>query len=203
MSEGYQGIKFDVVLKEKKAPQHEYLSLLMKWCEIFHEKNLAPPYTGGSYGNLSFRTGEKELTFIITGTSIGLKCNLSSESFVKIEQCNLKTGEVIAFGLRKPSSETMLHWAIYEKRKDIKAIFHGHSKDILENTKKLNLVETKKEEPYGTLELVNSVVNILGNNDFIIAKNHGFFSLGSHENLEEAINIAGKKAEEILEKCRY
>jgi len=48
-----------------------------------------------------------------------------------------KEKEVHVQGLTLPSSETFLHWFIYKKRKDVKAIFHGHNKKILEKATKL------------------------------------------------------------------
>ena len=56
----YEGIKFDVVLENKTLPNHENIEELKKWCKEFHEKGLTPPYEGGSYGNLSFRTNKRK-----------------------------------------------------------------------------------------------------------------------------------------------
>jgi ribulose-5-phosphate 4-epimerase/fuculose-1-phosphate aldolase len=149
---------------------------LKKWCKIFDEKNLAPPYPGGSFGNLSFRT--KANSFIITGSRIGLKCSLKNDCFVEILDCNFEQKSIDVIGTREPSSETMLHAAIYEKRPDVGAIFHGHSPKLLANVKKLKIPETEEEKPYGTMELVNSVLEIIDKNDLVMMKNHGFIVVG-------------------------
>lgn len=192
MSEQYTGIKFKTIFRKTQAPVDDRIKELKKWCKFFHEKNLAPPYPGGSYGNLSFRTENNKNEFIITGTCIGFKNNLSDDCFVKIISCDIINKVIYAEGTRNPSSESMLHYAIYKKRPDVNAIFHGHSKEVLASATKLNIPETLKEKPYGSIELVNSVIEILNNHHLICMKNHGFISLG--ETMEEA----GKRSIKII-----
>lgn len=177
MSEGYVGVKFTTVYKDKKAPHHPDLETLKEWCRLFHQKGLAPPYPGGSYGNLSFRPHRD--SFIITGTCIGLKDTLGNDCFVEIHDCNAGTKEILVTGTRPPSSETFMHHIIYQNRPDVHAIFHGHNQQITENAALLNIPETAEEVPYGTLELAESVLSILGNHTFFVIKAHGFVSLGS------------------------
>jgi L-fuculose-phosphate aldolase len=186
MSEGYVGVKFTTVYKEKSAPQHPDLETLKDWCRLFHEKGLAPPYPGGSYGNLSFRT-ERD-SFIITGTCIGLKDTLGNDCFVEIHDCNILTKEILVTGTRPPSSETFMHYTIYQNRPDVQAIFHGHNRQITENAALLNIPETAEEVPYGTVELAESVLSILGENRFFVIKAHGFVSLG--KDMAEAGGLA-------------
>ncbi|HNW97306.1 MAG TPA: class II aldolase/adducin family protein [Bacteroidales bacterium] len=178
MAEEYSGIKFKTILKDAEPPMDSHLEELSYWCKIFHEKKLAPPYPGGSYGNLSFRIKSGENDFIITGTCIGFKNELKNDCFVKVTDCDMEDRIVYAEGKRYPSSESMLHYSIYKARPEVNAIFHGHSKEILDNVKTLGIPETAKEESYGTIELVNSVLDILDNHDFLCMKNHGFISLG-------------------------
>ncbi|MDO9578479.1 MAG: DUF559 domain-containing protein [Candidatus Cloacimonadales bacterium] len=173
----YQGVKFKTNFIYKTPPIHEDIEELKNWCRIFHEKNLAPPYPGGSFGNLSFRT--RMNTFIITGSRIGLKCSLIADCFVEVFDCDSRKKELNVVGLREPSSETMLHAAIYQKRPDVRAIFHGHSPELLQNAKRLHIPETKEEKPYGTIELVESVLEIIDKNNLIMMKNHGFIAVGS------------------------
>lgn len=194
MSEGYQGVKFSFILIKRANLEDYRIQELIKWCKIFDKKNLAPPYEGGSYGNLSFRIEKQQTPFIITGTQVGLKSQLDFEKFVKVTKCDLENRTVFAEGTRKPSSESMLHYAIYQKRPDINAIFHGHSLEILENSHLLNIPETKKEEDYGTIELVEAALKILKNETKIFnLKNHGFFSLG--KDMETAGNQIIEKLE--------
>lgn len=179
MAEEYSGVKFRTILKDAEPPSDSRMEELRYWCKTFHEKNLTPPYPGGSYGNLSFRIKTGENNFIITGTSIGLKDNLDDDCFVKVTGCDLEKKIIFAEGRRCPSSESMLHYSIYNARPYVQAIFHGHAKEFLSNANNLNCSETATVEPYGSIELVNSVLNILGYQNFFIIKNHGFVSLGN------------------------
>jgi L-fuculose-phosphate aldolase len=189
MSEGYVGVKFKFTLVKNYILDDYRLDELKKWCQIFDNQSLAPPYEGGSYGNLSFRFEKNVNQFIITGTQVGLKSELDNEKFVKVIDCNLETREIFAEGTRKPSSESMLHYIIYKTRPDVQAIFHGHSAELLKNSYFLNIPETETEDEYGSINLVNSVLKILkSNTNFINLKNHGFFSFGS--NMESAGNNA-------------
>jgi len=179
MAEEYSGVKFRTILKEAEPPSDKRLDELRYWCKIFHDRNLTPPYPGGSYGNLSFRINPGGNSFIITGTSIGLKDQLDNGSFVKVTDCDLEKKIIYAEGQRCPSSESMLHFSIYNARPYVQAIFHGHAKEFLKAAKDINFTETKTEEPYGSVELVNSVLAILGYQNFFIIKNHGFVSVGN------------------------
>lgn len=179
MAEEYCGVKFSTVLKDDDPPSDVRIKELRSWCRIFHEKNLTPPYPGGSYGNLSFRIKPGENAFIITGTSIGLKDELGDSCFVKVTNCDLVRKIIYAEGKREPSSESMLHFSIYNARPHVQAVFHGHAKEFISAAKNLGVAETATVEPYGSLELVNSVLDILGYQNFFIMKNHGFVSLGN------------------------
>ena len=175
----YHGVKFKTRLVDKKIPKDSRLKELKYWCKKFHDLKLAPPYKGGSYGNLSFRIKKGLNQFVITGTKIGLKDCLADNCFVRVSEVDLNKGIVYSHGVKFPSSESMLHFAVYKARPDANAVFHGHSKEILRNSKKLlHLPVTVKKEPYGTLKLVKSVLDSLGDNNLIIMKGHGFLSLG-------------------------
>jgi len=190
----YQGVKFRVEKVSADLPQDPRVKELKYWCKEFHRLNLAPPYDGGSYGNLSFRMQEGKDAFVITGSKIGLKEDLSDDCFVKVSSVDLSKGIVLAHGVKDPSSESMLHFAIYHQRKDVNAIFHGHSPKILKRADKLKIPKTKKERPYGTNELVFEVLKILDDKSFLVMKNHGFVSLG------KTIKDAGELAREMHQK---
>jgi len=179
MSEKYKGVKFKVIFGKKAYPKNNKISELKKWFKIFRDKNLAPVENGQAGGNLSFRIKNGELPFIITGTQIGLEHTIDNSMFVKVLNCNFDKKIINIEGLREPSSESFLHYAIYKARPDVNSIFHGHSTEILSNYKKFNLICTKKEVPYGSIELVDSILEILDKNtNFLIIKNHGFLAFG-------------------------
>jgi len=182
INDGYQGVKFETVFLQKKEPGHQLLEELKKWCALFHEKNLAPPYPGGSFGNLSFRTGNN--TFIITGTCIGLKNTLENSCFVEVVTCNRSEKKVYVNGLLAPSSESFMHDEIYKNRPDVGAIFHGHHSLITQNALLLGIPETKEKTPYGTIALADSILEIIKNNNFVVIKEHGFVSVA--DNIQKA-----------------
>ena len=191
--EEYSGVKFKPVFVLKNLPHHPFLEELKKWCAVFHEKGLTPPYSGGSYGNLSFRTQNN--SFIITGTSIGLKDTLDNSCFVEVTYCDMPQKNVYVKGLREPSSESFMHHIIYKKRTDVYAIFHGHNAPITNNADVLGIPETQEKTEYGTVALAESILNILDINNFIIIKEHGFVSMG------DSLQQAGNQALHWLEKA--
>jgi len=192
MAELYTGIKFNVEFSSKDIPKHPQLEELKYWSQIFIETGLAPITNGFSNGNLSFRTIRGENQFIITGTqSVPAGLQLS-ELYVHVIKCDLATNSAIVRGLRKPSSETLLHFSIYKQRPEIQAIFHGHSQDILHCADSLGIPITRAEAPYGSIALVEKAIEISETQDLFILKNHGFISLGKNQ------KEAGEKSIQLL-----
>lgn len=183
MSETYSGTKFKTIFKENRTISNEKTSELAKWCNKFAELGLAPFVDGSHAGNLSFRT---ENGFIITAAGADLE-KINEDDFVEV--INVNNSEVTVIGTKEPSSETLMHNSIYQKRPDINAIFHGHDQFVLENPKDTPI--TEKEQPYGTKALADEVtklLNTINKNNYIIIKNHGILSLG--ETMEKAGNLA-------------
>ncbi|OGC09777.1 hypothetical protein A2246_00205 [candidate division WOR-1 bacterium RIFOXYA2_FULL_37_7] len=168
--------KFAIKFLSESFPKDRRIEMLKFWFEEFLNKKLMPKYEGGVFGNLSFRLKDNKDEFIITAS--GMKEPSSADSFIKVSLVDLKKKEVYAHGKNPPSSESMFHFMIYKKRQDINAIFHGHCEEMLKNCNKLKLPCTEKEEPYGTIELANGILEVLDNHSFLIIKNHGFISLG-------------------------
>lgn len=188
--EEYIGIKFQTIFLGKGILRVPKINELKKWGKKFSEMGFIPHYKNekepdrlSSAGNLSFRHNNG---FIITASYSDL-ANLRDEDFVEVKNVELKQKKIWVNGRKDPSSESMLHYTIYQKRSDINAIFHGHCKELLENFTGLGLKSTLYPAPYGSRKLVNSVMEVLGNENFLIMKGHGFLSLG--ENPEEAGSI--------------
>jgi len=178
MSEIYIGTKFKYINKGNKISKNKGLVLLKKWCNIFNQNSFAPPYPGGSSGNLSFRTEIKKNNFIITASHTALSDNMNENDFAEVIFCSEKDNIIHAKGHKEPSSETLMHYLIYKNRNDINAIFHGHSDEIMKLAKQQGFPETEIEFDYGTVELAKEVVKTLKNHNFVILKNHGFVSVG-------------------------
>lgn len=183
--------KFTVKYLGKTPPDDPRIKKLIYWRDEFSKLKLMPEHDTGSFGNLSFRTNKGKNTFIITAS--GEKGGAGFEDFVEVSMVNFDDFTVHARGMRAPSSETFLHYMIYNKRPDINAIFHGHCERIIKNYQKLNLLCTLREEPYGTIELADSVLKVLSNRSFLIMKDHGFLSFGAD------MDEAGKRTLQILE----
>jgi ribulose-5-phosphate 4-epimerase/fuculose-1-phosphate aldolase len=177
--EKHGGVKFDTKFLGQTAPCDPRLEDLKFWCGEFHRRNFAPPYGEFSQGNLSFRLKEGENAFVITGSQVGWKDRLTDDKFVTVSDCDLSRGVVYATGLRDPSSESMMHFATYQRRSDVQAVFHGHSREVLSCPEMLSIRETREKKPYGSLELVESVLEVLNKEMFVVLKKHGFISLGS------------------------
>lgn len=194
--ETHVGVKFRVEFLSRAVPADARLEELKAWCAEFHRRNFAPPYGGFSQGNLSFRIRPGEDAFIITGSQVGWKDRLDDERFVTVHGCDMERGIVHASGTRDPSSESMLHFAVYRARRDVQAVFHGHSREILRCVDRpADIPETGAPHPYGSLELARGVLDVLGSADFVIMKRHGFISLG--RSMEEA----GRRAIDVHQRC--
>ena len=181
--ENYQGPKFKTILEKKEIKYSEKIKKMMMWGKILSKHNFIPHYENknepeikSSGGNLSFRY---KSGFIITASYSDIE-NLRMVDFVFVKNTDLQKKIIHATGLRNPSSETMIHHVIYKTRNDVNVIFHGHFNELLQNYSRIGLVSTKKFAHYGTIELVESLLEVLEQNNFIILKEHGFISLGKN-----------------------
>ena len=172
--------KFKTEFTSKISPKDFRVENLRHYAALFAEYELAPPYPGGSHGNLSFRIAPEEESFIITASKTALFDPLENRDFVQVDDVDFDKGIVYAQGERLPSSESMIHYALYLQNPNINAIFHGHSPDILAKAEELRIPITEKEEPFGTVDLVESVLEISSHRTMVVMKNHGFIGLGLH-----------------------
>ena len=190
-------LRFSVERVHAGPPHHEGIPELKKWCTLFHTLGLASVYQDRSLGNLSFRLREKGNAFVITASGLALKENLSDDAFVLVYGVSEDgTPTIRTGGSRPPSSESLLHFHVYEKRPEIQAVFHGHSREILKAAEPLKLPVTSTAEPFGSMALVRSVLEILGDHRFVVLRRHGFLSLG------RTMDEAGERAAEILKRSR-
>jgi len=180
----YHGVKFSTIYRGENFINIPQLDELQSWCNLFAENGLAPAHPTGTFGNLSIRFGNG---IIITATSLDLGKKLHFSDFVFVHDCNFEMFEITVSGNRQPSSETPIHWVLYQLRPDINAIFHGHQDELLKLAETLNIPETETEQPYGSQALVDEVKKLAVHNFFNI-KNHGFISMGN--TMQDAGNLA-------------
>lgn len=183
MTETYCGVKFKTVFKSKRVLNNPRIQELINWCTEFKKMG----FIGDCEGNLSFRTDKG---FIVSCARSGFS-GLSSGDFTEVLAADISKKEIFVNGIKEPSSESFMHGEIYARRKDINAIFHGHSEDFLKYGERLGLPITEKEQPGGSIELMREVVKVLKNNNFILIRNHGFLSLG--DTMGTAGNLAVKR----------
>ena len=188
----YEGVKYQLIRTGNQIPEHPWLGELQKWCSIFDEQNLAPFYEGGSYGNLSFRIKPGSDSFIITAANSSLKESTTNDKFYKISKVDADHLKLYASGSaeKNPSSEAMLHDAIYKQRTEVMAILHGHCEAITKNTIKIGIATTHEFVESGTSKIIESVLEVLDQHNFIEIKDHGFLSLG--KTIDEAGELAIK-----------
>jgi len=189
-------VTFHTEFRDRTPPRDDRITELRSWCVRFHDLNLTPPCRGSSLGNLSFRVQEGGHAFIITASEVRVKDDPADDMFVTVHSCDPAKGIVRASGLKEPSSETMLHAAIYRERGDVGAVFHGHSDLLLRCGETLGVPVTGREEEAASPALVASVLDILQDETFIIMRNHGFLSLGRD------MHEAGERAVRLYEHCR-
>jgi L-fuculose-phosphate aldolase len=183
-------VKFKVELLAPDVPDDARVDELRQWCLRFNELGLTPQLAdqGRTQGNLSFRLEPGAPAFVITGSTLSTKSVLAPGDFVTVLRADREQKTVYARGTRDPSSESMLHFEIYRRRPEVGAIFHGHDRQITAQAAALGLPETAEEKPSGSVELLQQVMDILGDEEFLVMKNHGFLALG--RSMEEAGQLA-------------
>lgn len=156
-----------------------------------------------TWGNISCRTsgtgsGARETdSCLITPSGMAYE-TLEPEDLVMIDG----GGQVLA-GERKPSSERLLHTAIYRSRRDVQAIVHTHSAAacsfavaqeeipvILEEMAQLigGPVQVAAYAPPGTTMLAENALAALGERNAVLMANHGVVAVG--RSMAEALTIA-------------
>jgi L-fuculose-phosphate aldolase len=179
MSEIYIGTKFTTVFNEKKMPDYSVvIRELRKWCRELARISSTSQKDNSFPGNGSMRT---KTGFLITATNANL-ADIRQNDVVEVESVDLVKKQIYVNGSKEPSSESFIHNAIYQKRRSVQAIFHGHSDLMLAHYCALKLSVTRNEQPYGTLALMNEVLEALGDKNILIIKNHGFIALGKTMN---------------------
>lgn len=191
-AERYQGVKFAVRFDTRVAPADPRGPLLLAWARRFMDAGLAPVQGSGAErsgaGNLSLRLAAGAPPFLITATGTVFDQHLGPADLVVVHDVDRAARTVSAAGRRAPSSESMLHWALYAARPEAMAIFHGHCAALLDAAPALGLPCTARPAPYGSDELVDSVLAIAGRGDLLILTGHGFVSLGAD------LEAAGQRA---------
>lgn len=172
--DGYIGVKFEAIQSSEELPRKttDLYPVFSRTCDRLKAHNMTPT----NAGNLSIRcTGG----LIISASGCNLGC-IEQEELIFVEHCDAEAKHVLYRGPIKPSSESIMHWLIYEDRRDAQAIIHAHDEfatrpELLAG----EVVESKREEPYGTIELARMAIETFQRAErIIVLKNHGYIAIG-------------------------
>lgn len=192
-------VKFDVAFVDLNFPNYPQIKQLINYGRKLSEIGVAE----GSSGNISCRTKDG---FIISCANSQLG-NISKEEFSEVIDVGIlpenKT-KVIARGTKLPSSETPIHWIVYQLKPEVNFVFHIHDKETLKFAEKLDIPVTEKFQISGTVELMQEVERFITRHpevNYFCLQKHGSLVMG--KSAKEAFNLALKihrKAQKIARK---
>jgi L-ribulose-5-phosphate 4-epimerase len=190
--EQYQGLKFTNRRRATTLPDDPRLARLNHWAWVFAQLGLAPSHSGGAYGNQSCRTGPE--SFLITRAGMQPAEKFQPENFCHVVSFSEAQSCFITEGVHPPSSESYLHYRLYQALPAITAILHGHCPPLNDYAEQLAIPVTPCFQPYGTRELAEDALALVkaSGSPFFILCQHGFVALG------EDIDIAGHLALDSL-----
>jgi ribulose-5-phosphate 4-epimerase/fuculose-1-phosphate aldolase len=170
-------IQFNPVQLSGAVP--EDTTALREACTTLAARDLHSSYENtdliGSNGNISIR---RTSGFVITATQLPSKENLAPEDCVHLETC--AGGEARFHGAKLPSSESIMHWHLFETFPAIQAIVHVHESNALlysESNRsrwaELGIVESAQDIGGGTIEVGKATAQTFTTeSDYVILKNH-------------------------------
>ena len=194
--DGYVGVKFKSRCLSPEAPAE-----LRALYEDFsyntgrlREKNM----THRNAGNISCRFQDG---FVITASGSNLG-SLETDELIYVTGCALEDEMVCYRGPTRPSSETFMHYLIYEHHPEALAIIHAHD-EVATSGQVLSgeLLETVREEPYGTIALARLAIETFSEgHHLILLKNHGYVAIG--KNLTEAADRIVAMHDRLMKKVK-
>jgi L-fuculose-phosphate aldolase len=125
-------------------------------------------------GNISART-KKGMLITVGGVNKGV---LTDEDVVEVVSFDGETAKVV--GGKEPSSETPMHWMIYQKFMNANAVIHVHDQKVLEKAAELNVQTTEHKVHYGTEEQAAQVVEALKKSSYVAIREHGVLCVGDN-----------------------
>ncbi len=174
--EKYQGVKFRNQQVKSSFSYDDRLSQLNRWAYLFSQIGLAPVHSEGAYGNHSYRTGKT--SFIISKSAMIPSETLQPDDFCHVTDFEASTSTFLTEGTALPSSECFLHNELYQALPEINVILHGHCSLLNIHAETLKIPVTKIYCDYGTPELADSALAVVGpSTRFFILRDHGFVAL--------------------------
>lgn len=133
--------------------------------------------TGGTTaGCISMRVNEG---FLVTASGAKLG-DLTDADVTLVPACDEASNSVQWFGKRAPSSETPLHFKLYEKFPDVNAVLHTHCAELTYSPESKSY-RTSRFYSYGTFAFGEGIASELEDRGekLIIAKDHGQVVVGT------------------------
>ena len=172
--EGYVGVKFQPIQRSGKLrPEVADLYVVFKrTCDRLKAHDMTP----ANAGNLSIRFGDG---FFISASGANLG-SIEEKELIFVERCDVKAECVVYHGPMEPSSESIMHWLIYRNRPKAQAIIHAHDECATRPKLPVGVVEeSKREEPYGTVELAHMAIATFQRAErIIVLRNHWYMAIG-------------------------
>jgi L-fuculose-phosphate aldolase len=166
-------------------------------------------YVAANDGNITAVLNDREILTTPTGVSKGF---MTTDMIIKVD----KTGKPLSSNSKyRPSSEVKMHLEVYKTRPDVKAVVHAHppyatsfavagiplNKCVLPEA--IIVIGSVPLAPYGlpsTMEIPDSIRDLIQNSDAVLLQNHGTLTLGSDvlnayhklETLEHTASIVWK-----------
>lgn len=101
------------------------------------------------------------------------KADIREEDLLLMRSADPATGVVEYVGPRLPSSDSLCDALVLSKRSDVDAMIHTHCKSITYSPHLADF-RTKGYAPYGTVELAQNVLSVVGRGgDFVVMMGHG------------------------------
>ena len=168
---------FEMVCRVPRAPIHPQGPHLITMAKALHALGLTPSYGLGDHGNLSCRVGRGCL----------ISARQTSKATLREEQLALVTDaerepsgwRVFYEGLALPSTDALMHLAVYAQRPEIGAVIHAHDDAVRSRTQALGLPITQLSARVNSLELIDEVQALCARHDYVILRDHGVIALGS------------------------
>jgi ribulose-5-phosphate 4-epimerase/fuculose-1-phosphate aldolase len=153
-------IKFNCNWNNFRLPEFDFSELLNVRNRLFQLKLIGYDETEKvGYGNISVRL-ESGNEFVISGTQTGHIAVLSETGLSHVYKADIQQNSVECSGPAKASSESLTHYSIYLHVTYANAVIHVHH-EALWNSLLQKAPTTRKEIPYGTIEMANEIKRLI------------------------------------------
>jgi ribulose-5-phosphate 4-epimerase/fuculose-1-phosphate aldolase len=184
MGEKYVGRRFRTVYVKGEAPDTHAVEAIIAAGKRLNDLGLTPE----NAGNISLRA-EDGMLITVGGRNKG---ELTPRDIVEVVAFDFEEAKVV--GESEPSSETPMHWLIYQCYPQARAVIHAHDELALEKAallkERIGAESTPTAAAYGTQEQAHMVVEALEHCQYAIISGHGVVCIG--ETLGEALDLVVK-----------